>query len=158
MARAMSGHLTSRCLRTPSCTIALTAPTLTHCSAGLALFASLHRKMAPSTTESRPAGLPRMWAPSSSRVRLLASSPLWLKPSAHTVFAHCITTGKLRARILVDDPLTPRCRFASPDRVLSVQRLLAPVDVPAYNASIRCLGTNYPLGGAKKTPVPILFL
>ena len=99
-----------------------------------------------------------MLAPSFSRVRLLASKPLWLEPFAHLDLTFYDTIGKLRARILVDDPLTPRCRFASPDRVLSVNRLLAPVDVPAYNASIRCLGTNYPLGGAKKTPVPILFL
>lgn len=65
--------------------------------------------------------------------------------------------GKLVARLLVDDPLSDRCTFAKPEKILSVKRLLAPVDVPAYGASIRCLGTNYPIGGAKKPPFPILF-
>jgi len=65
--------------------------------------------------------------------------------------------GKLKAKLLIDDPLSSRCTFASPERILSVKRLLPPVNVPAYGASIRCLGTNYPLGGAKKPLYPILF-
>ena len=65
--------------------------------------------------------------------------------------------GKLKARLVSGDPLSPSCAFASPKKVLSVKKLLAPVDVPRYGGSVRCLGTNYPIGGAKKPPVPILF-
>lgn len=40
---------------------------------------------------------------------------------------------------------------------MTVKKLLSPVDVPRYGGSLRCLGTNYPIGGAKKPPYPILF-
>lgn len=66
--------------------------------------------------------------------------------------------GKLKAKVLKGDPLSSNCSFEKPERVLSVKKLLAPVDVPRYGASIRCLGTNYPIGKATKPPVPILFL
>jgi len=63
----------------------------------------------------------------------------------------------LKATIIKGDPLSDICSFVSPSKALTVRKLLAPVDVQKYGASLRCLGTNYPIGGAKKTVLPILF-
>ncbi|KAL7009153.1 hypothetical protein EMMF5_001351 [Cystobasidiomycetes sp. EMM_F5] len=75
----------------------------------------------------------------------------------NTALMTVLSSGKLQARVLSGDPLSSSCKFATPQRTLGVKRLLPPVDVQRYGASIRCLGTNYPIAGAKKPPIPILF-
>lgn len=87
----------------------------------------------------------------------LFSSPPPFPPSGCIPPNPNAAPGSVKAKIIVGDPLSPSCAFAAQEKVMTVKKLLSPVDVPRYGGSLRCLGTNYPIGGAKKPPYPILF-